>query len=97
MRSPPSARVRAFLSGACLGALLHACTGGLSEPNKPAGSAPGASRGGPDEGSGPGANPARPGASNPGSVIGMSSAALGCDERPIDPGPAPLRLLSRDP
>jgi hypothetical protein len=59
-------------------------------------SAPGASRGGRDEGSGPGGDPARPGTSNPGSVIGMSSAALRCDEKPIDPGPAPLRLLSRD-
>jgi hypothetical protein len=29
-------------------------------------------------------------------VIGMSSAELKCDERPIDPGPAPLQLLSRE-
>jgi hypothetical protein len=74
---------------------LNACTGGLSQPNRPAASdgeesAP-ASEEDPSGVGGTGS-----GAVGAGSAIGMSSAELHCDEQPIDPGPAPLGLLSRE-
>lgn len=95
MPNVPSAAARAPFP---LVALLTfaGCTGNLGAPAGPGRGDTTQSR--PGAPSGSSADPSQPGGSaDPNAPNGHSSSALRCDSAaPIDPGPSPLRLLSRE-